>query len=194
MYDIVTTPNKVLIEVAKPVEKFDKKLQNIIKGMSQSLLATVDPIGVGLAAPQVGISSRIFLMKPTEKSAISVFINPVIESVSGEMEIPSYTNSKKVEKRKPKESKNHLLEGCLSIPNIWGNVTRNKSLTLSWQDEKGEHHTDSFEDFQAIIVQHEVDHLNGVLFSKHVMDQGNKLYRSEKDASGEDVFEEVKLS
>ena len=193
MYSIVTTPNKILIEVAKPVTKFDKKLKDIIHGMEKTLLATKDPVGVGLAAPQVGLSLRIFQMKPTEKAKVTTYINPVIESYSYEEEVPVFTNSKRVEGKKPESSKNKLLEGCLSIPDIWGNVTRKKELTMSWQDTDGNKFKQKFSSFPAIIIQHEVDHLNGVLFTKHVMDQDEKLFKSHKNDSGEDEFEEISI-
>ena len=120
MYTIVTTPDKVLLERAKPVTKFDAKLASIIRGIEETLRATKDPIGFGLAAPQVGISLRIFQMKPTKKSHVTTYINPEIVSESSESEVPHFTNSEKVESKKPKSSKNKLLEGCLSIPDIWG--------------------------------------------------------------------------
>jgi len=193
MYDIVTAPNKILLETAKPVSRFDKKLKHTADEMEKTLRATVDPIGVGLAAPQVGLSLRIFQMKPTEKSSVTTYVNPVIEKVSDEEGVPEFTNSKKVEEKKPKESKNKLLEGCLSIPNIWGNVTRKKEVTMSWQDLEGNKFKQTFTGFPAIIIQHELDHLNGVLFTKHVMEQGEQLYKSHKDEKGEDVFEEVNI-
>ncbi len=193
MYKIVTTPNKILVDVAKDVKKFDKDLKEIIAGMEQTLLATKDPIGVGLAAPQVGLSLRIFQMKPTEKSKVTTYINPVIEKLSKEEEIPSFTNSEKTESKKPESSRNKLLEGCLSIPDIWGNVARTKVLTMSWHDEHGNRLTKEFTGFPAIIVQHEIDHLNGILFTKHVMEQGEKLFKSHKNAASEDEFEEISI-
>jgi peptide deformylase len=193
MYTIITTPNKVLIDKASPVIKFDKKLKNVILKMEKTLRATTDPIGVGLAAPQVGLSLRLFQMKPTEKSKVTTYINPIIESSSSEEEVPHFMNSKKVESHKPESSKNKLLEGCLSIPDIWGNVTRKKEVTLSWQDEHGNKFKQVFTGFPSIIIQHEVDHLNGILFTKHVMEQKEKLFKSHKNAEGEDEFEEIQL-
>lgn len=193
MYTIITTPNKLLLGIAKPVERFDKKLKIILAEMEMTLRATKDPIGVGLAAPQVGLTLRIFQMKPTEKSKVTSFINPVIESASEEQEIPHFTNSEKVEGHKPESSKNKLLEGCLSIPDIWGNVTRKKEVTLSWLDADGNKFKQVFTGFPAIIIQHEVDHLNGILFTKHVIDQNEKLFKSHKDANGEDEFEEISI-
>ena len=193
MYKMVVTPAAGLLEKAVPVEKFDKKLREIITGMRDTLDATTDPVGVGLAAPQVGISKRIFLSKPKENGPTEVFINPEIISEGAEEEVPHFTNSKKVEGKKPKKSKGRLLEGCLSVPNIWGNVSRKKTVKLSWQDESGNKHRRTFTGFPAIIVQHELDHLNGVLFTKHVLEQGEQLYKSYKNDEGEDEFEEIEV-
>lgn len=190
---MVVTPNTVLVEKAKPVTKFDKKLKEIIHEMSTTLDATVDPVGVGLAAPQVGISKRIFLAKPVENGPTDVFINPEIIEESVEEVVPDFTNSDTVEAKKPKKSRKRLLEGCLSIPNIWGNVARKKEVKVKWQDENGALHEKIFKGFFAIIIQHELDHLNGVLFTKHVMEQGETLYRSHKNAEGEDEFDELEV-
>lgn len=193
MYSLVTTPNKILVENAKPVKNFDAKLKKILKDMEATLRATVDPVGVGLAAPQVGLPLRIFQMKPTEKSKVTSYINPVIEKTSESEGIPEFSNSEKVETKKPESSKNKLLEGCLSIPNIWGNVTRKKQVTLSWQDAEGNNFTQDFDGFESIIIQHEVDHLNGILFTKRVMEQGEKLFKSHKNDKGEDEFDEIEI-
>jgi len=197
MLDIVTTPAPVLVKKAENVKKFDKELLNLIAQMTETLLATHDPKGVGLAAPQVGISLRIFQMKPTNKSKITTHINPVIKDISDNPN-PYTGNSARIEKAKKagkgkKPDDNKLLEGCLSIPNIWGNVTRKKELTLEWQDTTGKKYTKTFSGFSAIIIQHEIDHLNGILFTKHVMEQNEKLYRSSKNEEGEDEFEEIEI-
>ena len=193
MYKIVTTPNKVLLEESKEVTNFDKKLLDIISGMEETLRATVDTIGVGLAAPQVGLPLRIFQMKPTAKSKVTSYINPVIEKVSDAEEVPHFSNKENIEKKKPESSKNKLLEGCLSIPDIWGNVTRKKIVTLRWQDETGNTYMKEFSGFPAIIIQHEMDHLNGILFTKRVMEQNEKLFKSHKNSEGEDEFEQIKI-
>lgn len=193
MYTLITAPNPVLINYSNSVERFDKKLLEIISGMEAALLATTDPKGVGLAAPQVGINLRIFQMKPTDKAKVTTYINPVISHISQAEEVPNFINSENVENNKPKKSKGKLLEGCLSIPNIWGNVTRKKFLTLTWQDESGKTFTKEFKGFPAVIIQHEVDHLDGILFTKHVIAQHEKLYKSYKNEKGEDEFEEIKI-
>ncbi len=181
---IVTTPNPVLTKQAEPVKKFDKKLKKIISDMEITLAHTSDPVGVGLAAPQVDLSLRIFLARPTEKAPMMHFINPVLESVSK-------PNIKKKTKKSNDEKK--VLEGCLSIPNIWGHVTRPQKLTLSYYDFNGKKYTNTYTGFMATIILHEMDHLNGVLFTKHVLEQKEKLYRSYKTKNGEEEFEEVNL-
>ncbi len=199
MYEMVVTPNPILVKAVEPVKKFDKKLSEIIKNMQKTLVATSDPVGVGLAAPQVGIPLSVFMARPKDKGPITTFINPeIIPQIDAEEENAdrrgnlrgSAPSSAKI---RGSQKKGKLLEGCLSIPNIWGHVLRKKEITVSWQDEEGHKHTKNFKGFPAVIIQHEMDHLNGVLFTKHVMDQGEKLYKSHKDAEGVEVFDEVKL-
>lgn len=193
MFKILSTPNQVLLTKSKTVTKFDKKLLNEVSEMKKTLDATRDPVGVGLAAPQVGIQNRIFLAKPDDQGKTFVFVNPVIEQSSEEKGVLEKKNSNKVETHKPKKSKGRLLEGCLSVPNIWGNVLRSKLVTLSYQDENGKKYKKTFKGFMATIIQHEVDHLEGILFTKHVLAQKEQLYRSYKNKKGEDEFEEITI-
>lgn len=193
MYKIIVTPSPELLKKSSPVTKFDKKLAQIISGMKQTLDATRDPVGVGLAAPQIGVLKCIFLSKPAEDGKIMVFINPEIVKTGNEQEIPSFTNSPKIEAKKPKKSRGRLLEGCLSLPNIWGNVSRKKQVKMAFQDVTGERHEQVFTGFATIIIQHELDHLDGVLFTKHVLEQKEQLYRSYKNEKGEDEFEEIEV-
>lgn len=197
MLKIITTPNTGLIKKAEVVKKFDSTLSTLISEMEKTLIATHDPKGVGLAAPQVGSNLRLFQMKPTDKSKITTYINPVITKISDEPN-PYIGNSARIKRAKKvgklkKPNENKLLEGCLSIPNIWGNVSRRRELTLEWQDEKGKKHTKTFSGFQAIIIQHETDHLDGILFTKRVMEQNEKLYLSSKNDEGEDEFDEIAI-
>lgn len=198
MLKMIVTPNPILLQKAASVEKFDEKLKETVKQMSKTLDATRDPVGVGLAAPQVGIPLRIFLSKPKEDGETSVFINPEILSLSESENIPIIPNSSKIEimkkvaeQKSQKKEKGRLLEGCLSIPNIWGNVTRKKKVRISYYDLAGVKHIKTYTGFAAIIAQHEIDHLNGILFTKHVIAQKEQLYKSHKNEDGEDEFEEI---
>lgn len=191
MYKIVTTPNPILVKKVGSVKHFDKKLHEILSSMKETLLSTTDPVGVGLAAPQVGLPLAIFQMKPNGNSPVTSFINPHVVGASEASHIADNKNSKKVEKKKPKKGK--LLEGCLSIPNIWGHVSRKKEVSITWQDPQGKTHEKTFKGFPAVIIQHEMDHLNGVLFTKHSLSQGEKLYKSHKNENGEEEFDEIKI-
>lgn len=185
MAKIVTAPNAVLSQKAKPVKKVTIEIQKIIQDMIICLNEATDPIGVGLAAPQIGLSLQIFIAKPTLKSKIGVFINPRI--------IKNKKTIKEEAKLKTKNNRPLKLEGCLSIPNIWGEVKRNSSIRISYLDENGNKKTKTFTGFMATIIQHEIDHLQGVLFSKKVIEQKNTLFKSTKDEKGQDVFEEIDL-
>jgi len=185
---IVTVPHPVLTTPAKPVGKIDKKIRKIIAQMKNDLTNKENPKGVGLAAPQIGVSLRIFIMKPTDSSPISVFINPEIISQSKELgEIERPKNGKIGIRREKK------LEGCLSIPNVWGYLMRPKTVTLRYLDEKGQRQEKEFSGFEATIVAHETDHINGILFTQRVLEQKQKLYRIEEDEKGEEKLVDIEI-
>lgn len=230
MLKIISAPNDVLSQKAKPVPlrpaepgferqvaKIDKDILHLIEGMKKTLLATHDPEGVGLAAPQVSRSLQLFIIKPTKKSKIQVFVNPQIYTslqARGANEIFAGTtrDEELMEKKsnipfdsqknfisdlsalqKKRDKKGIKLEGCLSLPNIWGEVERANEVEISYIDEKGKSHTKLFKGFTATIIQHEYDHLLGNLFPKRVLEQKGKLYKSKKNKKGEDEFEEIEL-
>ncbi|MCR4263846.1 MAG: peptide deformylase [Candidatus Roizmanbacteria bacterium] len=180
--NIVYTPNPVLLAKAKPVGKISAEIVSLIDKMEMVL--RYSDIGVGLAAPQVGKSLRIFLVSPhlpdkehKEGEKITVFINPQILSKS----LVKRARTKK-DKRK--------LEGCLSIPDVWGPVARSSRISLKYLDEKGNPHQEEFRGFLATIIQHEMDHLNGILFTQRVLEQRGKLYR---EIAEEKRFEEIEI-
>ena len=181
MAPIVTVPHPVLRQVAKPVEKIDKKILRIIEEMRKALLAARDPEGVGLAAPKIGVPLRIFFIRPDLKKEPRLFINPDIIRYSQRTLNPS--------------SKNGIYEGCLSIPRHFAPIKRSSSVTIKYhvpvmQNGKWllSKKTAVLSGFSAHIVQHETDHLNGVLFIDHVLSQNTKLFR----VSGKE-WEEVSL-
>jgi peptide deformylase len=179
MKPIVKIPNNVLVTVAKPVTSFDKRLTRLIEDLKSTLIMTKNPKGVGLAAPQIGESVAVFIMRPYEKNPIRVFINPEIIARSGETEgVPERENK---------------LEGCLSIPAVWGRVKRASKITVRYQDLQGAKHEETFHGFPATIIQHEMDHLNGVLFTYRVLEQRGKFYQTGKDKDGKEILEEIEL-
>jgi len=168
MLKIVNTPNKILNQVVEPVKKIDDRIKNLIIEMEETLIAQEDPQGVGLAAPQVGVDLAIFIIKPSLKSSTQVFINPkILKSVTDHQSLIA-------DKEKSK------LEGCLSIPRIWGSVERAESVLLEYQNIDGKTIQHLFKGFKATIIQHEMDHLQGVLFTQRSLEQNKPLYE-EKD-------------
>jgi peptide deformylase len=194
---IVQAPAGVLSQTAKPVEKIDRVIKKMLKEMEQTLVAQTDPEGVGLAAPQVGESLQLFIVKQDPDSPFMTFINPVInktfEKPANKKAEPRQSKKAEKAKEKAKIDKGVQLEGCLSLKDVWGVVKRPFGVEVTYQDEKGEQHHKKFDGFLATIIQHEVDHLNGVLFPKRVLDQQNQLYHSIKNAKGEIEFEEIEI-
>jgi len=195
MLKILTSPNDTLSKKSLNYvfKKTDDKFSSFLKNMEEALLEADDPKGVGLAAPQVGKSLRIFLAKPKDNSKITVYINP--EIIKSE-EVPKKNlSNRKLSKTKSTSGTKSLkkLEGCLSLPNIWGEVLRAPSITIKYLDQNGNNQTKKFDGFMATIVQHEIDHLDGILFPKRVLEQGGLLYKSHKDKKGQDVFEEISI-
>lgn len=181
MLPIVVAPNEVLAQIAKPVGKIDSSIKKLIAEMKETLDKTRDPEGVGLAAPQVGKALQIFVVKPTRNAKHEVYINPVI------------TLSEKPLKKRRKKADGTKLEGCLSIPSIWGPVKRAEKVSITYLDETGKQKTEEVGGFKATILQHEYDHLQGILFPKRILEQKGKLYKSSKNEKNEDVFEEIEL-
>jgi peptide deformylase len=193
---IVTAPQSILSQSAKQISKVDKTVLELVEEMSKTLLAAKDPEGVGLAAPQVGKSLQLFITKQTPKAPIQVFINPSIALNNTDQnadERPKKTQRKSASRSAKISEASKKLEGCLSLPNIWGEVIRDPKITISYLDEKGNSHTKTFKGLFATIVQHEIDHLNGILFPKRVLEQKGILYKSRKDEKNEDVFEEIEV-
>lgn len=189
MLTIVQAPHPALSQTAKKITRFDKALQTLIKEMTYTLEHTTDPEGVGLAAPQVAESLQLFIVKESPKDVLKVFINPEILELSQEMY--PINDEKPVKKKSAKKDSGVKLEGCLSLKDIWGIVHRSATVKLRYQDESGKEHIEIFKGFLATIIQHECDHLQGILFPKRVLEQKEKLYKATTEKDGEMVFEEL---
>jgi peptide deformylase len=173
---IVIAPHPALRQAARPVEQVDPKITNLVKTLVATLSATDNPPGVGLAAPQIASGWRIFATQlessQSEDPIRRAFVNPRISDRSDKQVLG-------VNPRDPD------LEGCLSIPTLYGPVWRAEWVTLEYQliQESGElspWHSETFFDFPARVVQHELDHLDGILFTDHILEQGQPLYQEEK--------------
>ncbi len=189
---ILQSGNDDLRKRSKTVLKFDKRIVNLIKNLKDTLIAQSDPEGVGLAAPQIGISCRLFIF--TDSKKLKVFINPEITWVSEETNDPPKLSKKQKAKSKdkfkePKSQKTqepeqeYIMEGCLSLPHYYGPVKRAKSIKVKYQRPEivnGQwtmiNEEKELADLPAQIVQHEVDHLDGKLFIDHLIEQNRKLY------------------
>ena len=181
--DVVQAPHEVLSAKAKRIEKIDASVLSFIEDMKQTLVAQKDPEGIGLAAPQVGKSLQLFIVKPDNESPFDIYINPVL----------TLGREKEIAKRANKTGERQKLEGCLSLKVIWGTVKRAKKVHLEWMDETGTQRKATFTGFYATILQHEYDHLQGILFPRRVLEQKGQLYRSKKDEEGNDVFDPVEI-
>jgi len=148
--------------------------------MEKTLAKQVDPQGVGLAAPQVGNLRTIFIIKPSPEAKTDIFVNPKILETKqithpqGVTSEPAHPEGVKKPKKKQK------LEGCLSIPKIWGSVQRAHKVYLEYHDVSGKMHKKWFSGFKAVIIQHEVDHLQGILYTQRVLEQKNTLYEEKE--------------
>ncbi|MBP0972073.1 MAG: peptide deformylase [Oscillospiraceae bacterium] len=142
--NIVKEGDQVLHKKCRPVEKFDEKLAQLLDDMGDTLKKAG---GVGLAAPQVGILRRVFIMMLEEDGEIIEAINPEIIKTSGQQ---------------------RDVEGCLSVPNQWGYVTRPKTVVLRAFDRNGQEYEMKLKELGARCACHENDHLDGHLFLEKV--------------------------
>lgn len=162
---IIQSGEKKLREVSKPVRSVDRKILKLIQDLRDTLAVQKDPEGVGLAAPQIGVNLRVFAVN--FKNLKRIVINPEI------VEIKEKPHSTKVSRGK----KNEILEGCLSLPHYYGPLKRESLVKLKYLDETGKEIVEIFKDFNAQIILHEIDHLNGFLFIDRLLEQKKKLYK-----------------
>ena len=156
---ILTDAEPALHKVCKPVEKFDWRLHKLLKDMRDTL---IDSNGVGLAAPQVGILRRVVLVDNGEE--ILELINPTIIETDGEQEGP---------------------EGCLSVPGKYGLVTRPYYAKVRAQDRDGNWFEAEGEELTARCFCHELDHLDGILYTEKM-----SRFLTDDELYGDDEEEE----
>jgi len=143
---VIQYPNLILSQKAERVQKLREGDLRLIQGMIETMY---EEDGVGIAAPQVDVSKRIIIVSPCAKRREEqVYVNPEIIEASPEAEVG--------------------LEGCLSLPGISCDIRRSKRIKLEALNLKGQKVVCEFQDFPARVVQHEVDHLNGVLIIDRV--------------------------
>jgi len=149
---IVEVPDPRLKTVSTPVESFDEDLRRLVDDMFETMY---DAPGIGLAAIQVGVPKRLLVIDLQEESedgtsrpSPRVFVNPEILDPSDET--------------KPYQ------EGCLSVPDQYAEVIRPARIRARWQDLDGKSHEESMDGLMAVCLQHEMDHLEGILFIDHL--------------------------
>jgi len=155
--NILTYPDKFLSEPTKPVENIDEKIQNLIKDMASIMYQAP---GIGLAAIQVGINKSLLIYDVSprdEKRSLQVLINPRIVESEGT------TISED--------------EGCLSVPDFRANVKRSASVLVEGVDSKEKPLRIEAEGLLAVVLQHEIDHLNGILFIDRISSLKRELYK-----------------
>lgn len=151
---LVTFPHPILRHKSKPIVRVDAELHDLVNQMFEIMY---DFRGVGLAANQVALPIRLFVANPSgdrkEKEQEMVFINPVVNKPKGTVDAE---------------------EGCLSLPGINANVFRSKSLDVNAYDLRGNEIAGPVDGFLARIIQHELDHLDGVLFIDRLTEEGQR--------------------
>src|SRR6056297_1337570 len=148
----------VLREKAERVTTFDEQLHEIIEEMA-TLMYKED--GAGLAGQQVGLKKRIFIEDDGSGSGWKAYINPEISHFSEEKEVGE--------------------EGCLSVPDIFENVERSKTIKVTYQTVDGAVHEEEVSGYLARIIQHETDHLNGILFIDRISKIKKRLLKKKLD-------------
>lgn len=154
---ILTYPDKFLSEPTKPVENIDEKIRNLIKDMASIMYQAP---GIGLAAIQVGINKSLLIYDVSprdEKRSLQVLINPRIIESEGK------TISED--------------EGCLSVPDFRANVKRAASVLVEGFDSEEKPLRIEAEGLLAVVLQHEIDHLNGILFIDRISSLKREMYK-----------------
>lgn len=160
---VLTYPDPRLKQICVPVERFDTALRDLVRDLEQTLRA--GPAAVGIAAPQVGCLQRVVIVDVSTRPKVAghgrlVLVNPEITAWEG------YTVGR---------------EGCLSVPEFTGNVIRAESIRLSARDARGAAVEYELRGFEARVAQHELDHLEGLLFLDRLVSRRHDLFRR-KDA------------
>lgn len=154
---IYTYPEKVLRQETETITEFNQELASLADDMAVTMW---EAPGVGLAAPQVGKSLKVIVVDISEDRENNpqhmVLVNPKIVTHEGTQ----------VDE-----------EGCLSVPELVANVNRYKNITVSYQDLTGESHELETDGRFAVVLQHEIDHLNGILFLDHLSPLKRNLYK-----------------
>ncbi|NND16162.1 MAG: peptide deformylase [Eudoraea sp.] len=167
---IIAYGDPVLRKVADPINADFPELETLIQNMWETMYGAN---GVGLAAPQVGLPIRLFLIDTSPFAEDEDFSPEEQEELKDFKRV--FINAEVVEET---GSKWNFNEGCLSIPEIREDVSRNDTITLSFVDQNFIAHTETFSGLLARVIQHEFDHIEGVLFTDHLSSLKRRLLKS----------------
>ncbi len=161
---IVIYPDKRLRLISKEVTVFDKELHTLLDDMYDTMLSKK---GVGLAAIQIGVAQRVLIINMPEDDAEDIILNreDTLEIIN-----PVFIK---------KEGSCKHQEGCLSIPGVYEDIERAEFIVLEYQDRYGEKHLIENNDFLAIALQHEIDHLDGKVFIEKLSFMKRKKFEKE---------------
>jgi len=173
-YPIFIYGHPVLRKATTEIDKDYPELQQIIADLFETMYKSE---GIGIAAPQIGKSIRIFVIDgapladevPALADFKKVFINAHLTEKSGKLQ--------------------PMTEGCLSIPNLREEVSRESHIRIEYFDENWEFHDETYEDYMARIIQHEYDHTDGILFTDRVSPLRKRLIKSKLTAISKGKFE-----
>lgn len=165
----IASPDAGIRQKSREVVAFDRSLQELVKDLIETAQAQQEPQALGLAACQIGIAKKVFVARIQNK-------------------FRAFVNGRIVKKSKEETA---LLEGCFSVPGIYGHVRRPAEITVVGQDVHGKKIKRSYKNLPAKIIQHEIDHAGGVLFVDHVREQNGKLFRIEKGKDGREQLVEI---
>ncbi len=161
--EVIIYPNKILKQKSKPIEKFDSELHELLDDMYETMVAKN---GVGLAAIQIAVPKRVLIINiPIEEQDGAQPKENTLEVINPEF-IEQSGSSK-------------FQEGCLSVPGFYEDVTRYSKVKLKYQDRFGKEHIIEDDDFLAIALQHEHDHLEGKLFVEKLSILKRKKFEKE---------------
>jgi peptide deformylase len=169
MRQILIYPNPILRTETPEVREVTATLIKEIEELEKMLIKSEN--GAGLAATQIGSTGRFFGLKNLNNKKAEMYINPKIVRTWGEKTYPMVVKSK--------DKSESFLEGCLSFPNYYGTVKRYLKIEVEWKEIRAKNlelRTKILEGFEAIVWQHEADHLDGILFIDHIKRDGGKLY------------------
>lgn len=208
MTKIVTVPDPRLRQKSTPVTKMDKAALKLVADLKKTLANHSDPEGVGLSAPQIGVNKRVFVIKKQETSSKKQVATGQLPITNGQWSITAIINPEIISYSTDTNwdhlaADQHYFEGCLSIPGVYGEVTRPWSIKAKYNTIVGaglvparngrpqgsplQTVTTTLTGYDAIYFQHEYDHLEGVLFTDRVLEQGGKLYKQTKDGEFDEI-------